>query len=85
MEKQIQELQACLTAHITESGYYRADIAEKMKEDSEKLKSIEGKIDSLMNIYNGANFAKQLAIGLIGVIGSLTAIIWGWINIIDKK
>jgi hypothetical protein len=85
MEKQIQDLKACLDAHITESGYYRRDISEKLKSDSDQLSRLEEKVDQLIEIYKGATMMRQFVFGVIGIIGSVTAIIWGWINILGKK
>lgn len=85
MEKQIQDLQACLTAHITESGYYRADIARKLEEDRAQLKSIEAKMDELIEIYTAANFFRRFIIGTIGVIGTITGMIYAWLHILEKK
>jgi len=85
MEKQINELQACLNAHITESGYYRSDIAKKIGEDSAKLSRLEEKVDQLLEIYTAANFFRKFTIGTIGVVGSVTGIIYAWLHILEKK
>ncbi len=50
----------------------------------DRLKGIEGKLDQLLEIYTAASLMKKFFIGLIGVCGSLTALIWAWLNIKEK-
>ena len=85
MEKDVRELQQKLSEHILDSTYYRAGISKEQLETKTSLESLEKKIDELLEVYTSANLLKKFIIGLIGFIGSITAIIYSWLHILKKS
>ena len=85
MDKQVAELKQALDSHIVESGYYRNSVSKNQEETKNALEELSKKMDDLLEVYTAANFLKKFVIGLMGVAGTVTAIIYSWLHILKKS